>query len=125
MSISGRFYQTVQALSSRLRIIAGTVAIGAAGAVGAQTGRGFSVVRTGTGAYTVTLAGSGNANVLYSSVINSVDTAAGGLAHVRKTDPAARTLSVVTSLGGAPGTPADPPSGSVLSFVLLVNDGRI
>ena len=125
MATSGRFYQTVQALSSRLRLIAGQVAIGATGAVGAQTGKGFTVVRTAAGKYTVTVNGNGAANILYAHAIASVDTDAGFHAHVRKIDPATRSIQVVCSLGTAPGVPAEVPTGSALSVVAFVNDGRI
>lgn len=102
-------------------IVAGKVAIGASGAVGAQTGKGFAVTRTAAGRYTITLDGSGGcANILFAlaDVVFATQTntqTATTLTHTAS----ARTITVACNDAGTIDTPADPPSGSFLQVFVV------
>lgn len=69
MSIVNRLYTDVKVAQPGTVVIHGRFAVGATGAVGTVHGTGFTVARTGTGAYTITLtARSGVPNILYANV---------------------------------------------------------
>jgi len=112
--------------------IAGRVAIGATGAVGAQTGKGFSVTRTGTGLYTITIDTSsvGGVNttrgvpaILHAQLdIAPAAANATQYATVLTFAPTTGTLTVQTSTEATPNTAADPPSGSFLQVFLVVQN---
>lgn len=105
-----------------LVFIAGKVAIGATGAVGAQTGKGFAITRTGAGAYTLTLSGRGGvaailfaqANIVFATGTNNQ------YAHTLAMTASARTITFLNTDATTEDTAADPPSGSFLSFLAVV-----
>ena len=120
MPLSTRVNQNVASFLTKATILAGSVAIGGAGAVGARVGRGFSIARTGTGLYTVTIDGVGALPIMYA--LASVVHATVSVAFVTGISPASRTFSVQTGTAAAPGTAADPPSGSLLQVVGVINN---
>ena len=106
-----------------LVFVAGKVAIGATGAVGTKTGKGFTVTRTGAGLYTITLDGTGGcANILHVDLM-IVPASAGAtqLATVLTHGASTRTVTVQTSAEATPNTAADPPSGSILSLFVVAS----
>lgn len=104
-----------------LVVVAGKVAIGATGAVGAQSGKGFAVTRQSAGRYTVTLSGVGGcANILFAlcDVIFATATntqVVTTLTHAAST----RTITIVTTDAGAVDVAADPPSGSIIQLLVV------
>jgi hypothetical protein len=101
-----------------------SVAIGATGAVGAITGKGISVARTGTGAYTATVAGlMGGVGAIVNFHVDVVtNNVAGYQAHAKVITPSAGTVTFNTEAKAAPGTPADPSSGSTLLIHAVVRN---
>lgn len=53
--MANRNFQPVQVLNRGVKVIAGTIQINASAAVAGSVGNGFSVAKTGTGLYTITL----------------------------------------------------------------------
>ena len=70
--MANRIFNPTRALEKELITIAGRIPLSAAAAVGTVVGRGFSVAKTGTGLYTVTLEDAYNALIGFSlSVLGS------------------------------------------------------
>lgn len=105
-------------------IVSGRVAIGATGAVGASTGKGFTVARTGAGLYTLTLDSAGGVpNILTAWVDVGFATGTNTqTAKVLTIVPASKLVTLQTADAGALDTAADPPSGSFLQFTLFVQN---
>lgn len=106
-------------------IIAGRVAIGATGAVGAKTGKGFTVTRTDTGDYTVQVTSSGAActvpAVLFAQATLAVNSDTQFIAQV-KVAPTTGAITVTCFANADLTTPADPPSGaSLMVFIVAQN----
>lgn len=125
MAINSRLYPGIPTTSPGVVLISGYVNIGSTGAVGTQVGKGFAVTRTGTGAYTIQITSSGAAAsvpaVLYAVATLAYDNDTNYKVNVRTT-PTTGALTVKTAAEAAPGTPADPPSGSKLQFFALVQN---
>jgi hypothetical protein len=127
MAITRHLYPPAQTFQPRLVEIVGRVAIGSSGAVGAQTGKGFSVTRTGTGLYKVTIDTIGGAvgDILHADarlVFATGSTVQG--AKVLTISPSTAAVTLQTD-GSTPGTAADPASGSFLEIRIIVqNSGQ-
>jgi hypothetical protein len=106
-----------------LVFVAGKVAIGATGAVGTKTGKGFTVTRTGAGLYTVTFDGSGGFTAILFADIQISPAAANATqeAFVLTHAPSTRTLTIQTNASGTRNVAADPPSGSVLALFAVLS----
>jgi hypothetical protein len=102
--------------------IEGMVDIGSTGAVGTAHGKGFTVTRTGTGAYTIALVSQGgvfdilaaNASVIHSTsrkVQLLTASAAGGSMTIQVTDNA--------------DSAADPASGAKLQFSFVIQNKTV
>jgi hypothetical protein len=114
----------LQAPAPGLVVVSGRVAIGATGAVGAQTGKGFSVARTGTGLYTVTLDSSGGVpNILFANAVVGFATGSNTQdVKVLTVVPASKLFTLQTSDAATVDTAADPPSGSFLQVLCVVQN---
>lgn len=109
-----------------LVLVAGRVAIGATGAVGAQTGKGFTVARTGVGAYTITVTSSGGVPAILSADVSIAnDSATTHFVAFVRTTPTTGVITVHTAAAATPGTAADPASGASLSLRLVVQNSAI
>lgn len=106
-----------------LVLVAGKVAIGATGAVGTQTGKGFAVTRTGAGLYTITLEGTGgcaailyaNARVVFATANNTQTVS------VLAMTASARTITLQCNDAGTVDVAADPPSGAFLELLVVAS----
>lgn len=110
-----------------LVIISGRVAIGATGAVGTATGRGFTVTRTGAGLYTITLDSSGGVPAIL-SVWADVGFATGSntqAAKVLTIVAASKLATIQCNDSGTVDVAADPPSGSFLQFTIFVQNTSV
>lgn len=105
-------------------IVAGRVAIGASGAVGTATGKGFSVARTGAGLYTITLDSSGGVPAILAALVDVVFATGSNTqtACVLTLNAASKLITVQTNDAGTVDTAADPPSGSFLQFMIFVQN---
>lgn len=106
-----------------LMFFSGKVAIGASGAVGTQTGKGFAVTRTGAGLYTVTLTGTGGIpSILYAHV--GILPVAGNntqQAFVLTHAASSRSITVQCNDSGTVDVAADPPSGCTLQLFIVAS----
>lgn len=106
--------------------VVGKVAIGATGAVGAASGKGFTVTRSGAGLYTITLDAKGGVpTILWAHA--DVVFATGTNTQTAKILTLNATTGVVTLQCNDAGTvdvAADPPSGSVLIFRISVQNQK-
>ncbi len=105
-------------------LVAGRVAIGGSGAVGTQTGKGFSVAKASTGTYTVTITANGGVpNIL--AVIPHVGNNSASVQHLayhKTQSTTAGTVTIITVASDTPETPADPATGAVLEFIIAVQN---
>jgi hypothetical protein len=125
MAIYGMLYPGPKAQQPNLVLVAGKVAIGSTGAVGTQSGKGFSVTRTGAGLYTITFTSAINSvpDILYADVnIVSVSGGATQTARILTLNAAARKITLQCNADAAVNVAADPPSGSILQFVAVVQN---
>lgn len=120
MPLNTRVTQNVASFLSKCTLLAGSVAIGATGAVGARTGRGFTITRTGAGLYTVTVDGVGALPIMYAFA--TIVHATPYTVTVTAINPSARTISLSCATNAAPGTPADPPNTSALQIFAVLNN---
>ena len=109
--------------------IYGTMVVGATGAVGAVKGGGVSsIARTGTGAYTITLADAYRKLVAFNCVFGDVSSI---IVSVRLTETLAnqtvnikaKTVKIVCY--SATATAADPAQGTVLQFHIVARSSSI
>jgi hypothetical protein len=106
-----------------LAFFAGKVAIGSTGAVGAQTGKGFAVTRTGAGLYTVTLTGTGGCVAIPFAEVHVVFATGGNTqtATILSQDAPNRKITIQCNDAGTVDVAADPPSGAFLSFLIIAS----
>jgi hypothetical protein len=125
MAINSRLFPAPAVASPGCVIIAGRVAIGATGAVGTQTGKGFSVTRTDTGDYTVQVQSQGASAtvpaILYAHAALAVNSDTQFIAQVRVA-PTTGAVTVTCFANAALDTPADPPSGASLMVYIVAQN---
>lgn len=104
--------------------VVGKVAIGASGAVGTQSGKGFAITRTGAGLYTITItATNGVPAILYADVrvvfatANNTQNAA-----ILTMNATTGVITLQTNDAGTVDVAADPPSGSILTFLAIIQN---
>ncbi len=109
----------MQALDKEVKALFGKVVFGAVGAVSSQTSYGFTVTRTGTGAYTITLADK------YKELLAPRFT----IGHATEVDTQVQLVTdlsaagtVITVLHKSGGAAADPASGSFLFIALMLKN---
>ena len=126
MAINRKLFKGVAgpaAVQPGVIIVTGRVAIGATGAVGAQTGEGFTVARSNTGLYTITITSTNGVPAILSAFVK-IGNNSNTVQHFayEKTLPTTGIITVVTVAADAPETAADPASGSFLQFVAFVQN---
>lgn len=117
----------LKTIQPELVVIAGRVAIGATGAVGASTGKGFTVTRTGAGLYTITLDAAGAVPALLFGMADVVFATANNTqtACVLTLNAASKLITLQCNDAGTVDVAADPPSGAFLQFLIVVqNSGQ-
>jgi hypothetical protein len=125
LAINRKLFNDTTATSPGVVIVAGRVVIGSTGAVGTQTGLGFTVARSGVGLYTITVspADSGVPAILYSQ-IDVVFATANNTQTVKQLTQVASTgvVTVQCNDAGTVDTAAELPSGSILQVLLLIKN---
>lgn len=122
--MASRFFKPVQALNPEIKIIAGSFSIASSGGAATKvTGLGYTVAKSDTGEYTITLADQ------YSSCISAVATVQAAtavdlVAQVASTDVGAATPTVVINLN-AGATPTEPSAVTVVNFVLVLQNSSL
>jgi hypothetical protein len=124
MAILRKLCPAPKTLQPNLVSIFGKVAIGASGAVGTASGKGFTVTRTGAGLYTITLDAQtsvpailyADVKVVFATGTNTQD------CHILTLNAASKLITVSCSDAGTVDTAADPPSGSFLSFYIVAQN---
>lgn len=124
MAILRKLFPAPKTLQPNLVQIYGKVAIGASGAVGTASGKGFTVTRTGAGLYTITLDAQtsvpailyADVKVVFATANNTQD------CHILTMNAASKLITVECSDAGTVDTAADPPSGSFLTFHIAVQN---
>lgn len=121
--MAARRFVNVQAINQEVKIIAGSFSIAASGgAATLVTGYGYSVAKTTTGVYTVTLQ---DAYPYCISAVVSVQaaTAVDLVAQVKSVDvSSARTLVIDLNAGA---TPTEPSAVTVINFILVVQNSSL
>lgn len=129
MALNKKTYKDLSATQPFIVEVFGKAAIGAAGAVGTLSGKGFSVARTGAGLYTITILNGGGTAALPDILTANVGVAnnsatAQFTAQVLAFVPASGTVTLVTSSAAAANVAADPANGAVLYFNLAVQNAQ-
>lgn len=108
-------------------LVTGRVAIGSTGAVGTQTGSGFSVARVSAGLYTVTVtAANGVLGILSAWVhVGNNSATVQHIAYVKAFSTTAGTVTVMTAAVDTPETAADAVSGAFLEILVFVQNMSI
>lgn len=124
MAILRRLYPSPKTLQPHLVDVVGKVAIGSTGAVGTASGKGFTVTRTGAGLYTITLDAQNSVPAILYADVKVVFTTGGNTqdCHILTLDASNKKVTVQCSDAGTVDTAADPPSGSFLSFRVVVQN---
>lgn len=124
MAIVRRLYKESKYCEPEVVCIVGRVAIGATGAVGTATGKGFTVTRTGAGLYTITPDSSGAVPNILACFADVIFATAGNTqtAKVLTLAPSTPAVTLQCNDAGTVDVAADPPSGSVLQFVMWVRN---
>jgi len=122
MAIVKHLFKDHKATSPFLVDILGSVTLGASGAITATAGKGFTVSKSGTGAYTIVLdAQSGVPAIL---VVNAnIVAVAPSAVYVVSAVAATGTIVLNTALVAAPGTIANLAAGT-LNFRITVQNAR-
>ena len=123
MAIVKHLFKDQKATSPFLVFIAGAVSLGAAGAISATYGKGFTIAKTGTGIYTVTLDARGGVPAILGADANVIGASAPALAYITAATPATGVIEISTALASTPGTIANVASG-MLSFSVVVQNAR-
>lgn len=120
--MASRIFQKVQALNPEVKLIAGSFSIAASGGAATKvSGLGYTVAKTDTGVYTITLADA------YSSLVSAcvtvqAATAVDLVAQVKSHDVSSAKTIVIDLNAGA--TPTEPSAVTVVHFMLaLQNSG--
>lgn len=124
MAIYRHMYKDLKVTQPFVVDVIGKVAIGSTGAVGTATGKGFTVTRTGAGLYTITLdARNGVPAILWADVRIVFATGANTqVANILTMVATTGVITIQTNDAGTPDTAADPPSGSVLTFRISIQN---
>jgi len=122
--MASRMYSGVQALNKEVKIIAGSFSIAASGGAATKvSGLGYSVAKSGTGLYTVTLDDQYSDLIAASATIQAA-TAVNLVAQIKSETLAASTRTFIISLN-AGATPTEPAAVTVVHFVLVLQNSSL
>lgn len=124
MAIVKRTYKDFKLTQPFVVDVVGKVAIGATGAVGAATGKGFVVTRTGAGLYTITITATSGVPVILWAHADVVFATAGNTqtAKILTLNATSGLITLQTNDAGTVDVAADPPSGSILIFRISIQN---
>lgn len=117
--MANRLFDSTQALEKQVKFIGGIISIAADASVSGKTGLGYSVAKTGTGEYTVTLEDA-YPELLCAQVTLEAATAVDLVAQVKATT-VSTTKTVVINLN-AVATPSDPSAVCKIHFLAVLKN---
>jgi len=119
--MANRNFSRVQGLNKELKLIAGSFSIAASGGAATKvTGLGYSVAKSATGEYTITLEDKYKALVSATATVQAA-TAVDLVAQIDNHDVSAATPVVVLNLNAA-ATPTEPAAVTVVNFLLVLQN---
>ena len=119
--MANRNFSRVQGLNKELKLIAGSFSIAASGGAATKvTGLGYSVAKSATGEYTITLEDRYKALVSATATVQAA-TAVDLVAQIDNHDVSAATPVVVLNLN-AVATPTEPAAVTVVNFLLVLQN---
>lgn len=122
--MANRNFSKVQALNHEVKLIAGSFSIAASGGAATKvTGLGYSVAKSATGEYTITL------QDRYPALISAVATTQAAtavdlVAQIDTVDVDSATPTVIINLN-AGATPTEPSAVTVVNFVLVLQNSSL
>lgn len=121
--MANRNFSTVQALNRSVKIIAGSFSIAASGGAATKLqGRGWSVAKSATGVYTITLEDSYTALLSACASVKAA-TAVDLVAQIKSHDVSS-AKTVVIDLNAA-ATPTEPSAVTEIHFVLMLRNSSV
>lgn len=118
--MANRNFSRVQGLNKEIKLIAGSFSIAASGGAATLTqGLGYSVAKTDTGVYTITLEDKYNACLAACATVQAA-TAVDLVAQVKSVDVTSAKTVVLNLNAGA--TPTEPSAVTVVNFVLVLQN---
>lgn len=122
--MASRFFKPVQALNPEIKLIAGSFSIAASGGAATKlTGLGYTVAKSNTGEYTITLADQYSACISAVATVQAA-TAVDLVAQIEAVSVSAATPTVVINLN-AGATPTEPSAVTVVNFVLVLQNSSL
>lgn len=122
--MASRLFSGVQALNKEIKIIAGSFSIAASGGAATKvTGHGYSVAKSATGEYTVTLEDKYTALISGTATVQAA-TAVDLVAQIDNHDVTAATPVVVMNLNAA-AVPTEPAAVTVVHFTLILQNSSV
>jgi len=122
--MASRNFSRTQALNKELKIIAGSFSIAASGGAATKvTGLGYSVAKSATGEYTITLEDQYNALVSATFTVQAA-TPVDLVAQLDNHDVTASTPVLVMNLNAA-ATPTEPSAVTVVHFCLMLQNSSL
>ena len=122
--MASRNFSRVQGLNKELKIIAGSFSIAASGGAATKlTGLGYTVAKSTTGEYTITLADKYNALISGTATVQAA-TPVNLHAQIDSHDVTAATPTVVINLV-AVATPTEPSAVTVVNFTFILQNSSL
>ena len=121
--MANRNFSKVQGLNKEIKLIAGSFSIAASGGAATKvTGLGYTVAKSATGTYTITLADAYNA-CLAATATTQAATAVNLVSQVTSVDVVTAKTVVIKLLAGA--TATEPSAVTVVNFVLVLQNSSL
>lgn len=122
--MASRIWNTTQALNKQVKIIAGSFSIAASGGAATKTaGLGWSVAKSATGEYTITLEDSYPA-LISATATTEAATPVDLVAQIDNHNVSAATPTVVLNLN-AGATPTEPSAVTSVHFILVLQNSTV
>ena len=122
--MANRNFSKVQGLNKELKLIAGSFSIAASGGAATKvTGLGYSVAKSATGEYTITLEDQYDALISATATVQAA-TAVDLVAQIDNHNVTAATPVVVLNLNAA-ATPTEPSAVTVVNFLLVLQNSSL
>ena len=122
--MANRNFSKVQGLNKELKLIAGSFSIAASGGAATKvTGLGYSVAKSATGEYTITLEDQYDALISATATVQAA-TAVDLVAQIDNHNVTAATPVVVLNLNAA-ATPTEPSAVTVVNFLLVLQNSTL
>lgn len=121
--MANRTFNDMQALNTLVKIIAGSFSIAASGGAATKvTGLGYTVAKTTTGVYTITLEDAYNYCLSALATVQAA-TAVDLVAQIKSVDVSSTKTVVIDLNAGA--TPTEPAAVTVINFCLILQNSSL